>query len=161
MKRALKTGISFGLSSVVLTLLGTVVGINASTASRLAVIGAIVMIGIADAASDALGIHISEESDEKNTTRQVWISTISTFITKFIIAGTFVVPVIVLPLRQAVIAEIVWGFILITATSYYIAREQKKSPLKVIGEHVGIAVVVVIVTNYLGEWIGATFNTVQ
>lgn len=157
MKRAVKTGVSFGLSSVVLTVLGSVVGINASTSSRLAVIGAIAMIAIADAVSDSLAIHISEESDENNSDEQVWTSTFATLITKFIIAITFVVPVIFLTLNQAILVDIIWGFILITGISYYIAKEQKKTAWKVIGEHVGIGILIVVVTNFVGGWIGNTF----
>lgn len=157
MKRAIKTGVSFGLSSVVLTVLGSVVGINATTSSKLAVIGAVVMIAIADAVSDSLAIHISEESDKNNTNKQVWRSTFATLITKFIVAITFVIPVIFLPLNQAILVDIIWGLILMTGISYYIAKEQKKPAWKVIGEHVGIGIIIILVTNFIGGQIGNAF----
>ncbi len=157
MKRAIKTGVSFGLSSVVLTVLGSVVGINATTSSKLAVIGAVVMIAIADAVSDSLAIHISEESDKNNTNKQVWRSTFATLITKFIVAITFVIPVIFLPLNQAILVDIIWGLILMTGISYYIAKEQKKPAWKVIGEHVGIGIIIILVTNFIGGRIGNAF----
>ena len=62
MKQSLKTGFSFGLTSGVITTLGLMVGLHAGTHSRLAVIGGIVTIAVADALSDALGIHIPEAS---------------------------------------------------------------------------------------------------
>lgn len=158
MQKALKAGISFGLSSVVITTLGSIVGINASTRSRLAVIGVIIMIAIADGGSDALAIHISEESDKNNSGRQVWITTLSAFITKFILAVTFIVPIVLLPLRNAIIVDIIWGLFLIVGISYYIAREQKKSILGTVGEHLGIAIAIIVVSHYAGEWINATFN---
>ena len=65
------------------------VGIHSGTRSRIAVIGAILTIAIADAFSDALGIHISEESENKHTTREIWESTISTFLSKLIFAMIF------------------------------------------------------------------------
>ena len=148
---------SFGLSSVVLTVLGSVVGINATTSSKLAVIGAVVMIAIADAVSDSLAIHISEESDKNNTNKQVWRSTFATLITKFIVAITFVIPVIFLPLNQAILVDIIWGLILMTGISYYIAKEQKKPAWKVIGEHVGIGIIIILVTNFIGGQIGNAF----
>lgn len=148
---------SFGLSSVVLTVLGSVVGINATTSSKLAVIGAVVMIAIADAVSDSLAIHISEESDKNNTNKQVWRSTFATLITKFIVAITFVIPVIFLPLNQAILVDIIWGLILMTGISYYIAKEQKKPAWKVIGEHVGIGIIIILVTNFIGGRIGNAF----
>ena len=55
-------------------------------------------IAIADAFSDALGIHVAEESKNIHTTRQIWDATLATFMTKFFFSLTFVIPVIFLPL---------------------------------------------------------------
>ncbi len=67
MKLSYIKGISFGLTSGIITTLGMIVGLHAGTHSRLAVIGGVLTIAIADAFSDALGIHISEESQNKHT----------------------------------------------------------------------------------------------
>ena len=58
MKESVKKGFGFGLTSGVITTLGMMVGLNASTGSRTAVIGGIIAIAIADAFSDAVGMHI-------------------------------------------------------------------------------------------------------
>jgi hypothetical protein len=79
MKHSLKVGFSFDLTFATITTLGLIVGLCSGTHSKLVVIGGILTIAIAD----ALGIHISEESENKHTTREVWESTISTFLTKF------------------------------------------------------------------------------
>jgi len=60
MRHSITTGFSFGLTSGVITTLGLLVGLNSGTHSKLVVIGGILTIAIADAFSDALGIHISE-----------------------------------------------------------------------------------------------------
>ena len=67
MKKSLKTGISFGLTSGTITTLGLMIGLNSGTNSRGIVIGGILTIAIADSFSDALGIHISEEADHTRT----------------------------------------------------------------------------------------------
>ena len=59
MNRAVKTGISFGITSGIITTLGLMVGLANGTGSRLIVIGGILIIAIADSFSDALGIHVS------------------------------------------------------------------------------------------------------
>ena len=59
MEHSLKVGFSFGITSGIITTLGLMVGLNSSTNSKVAVIGGILIIAIADAFSDALGIHIS------------------------------------------------------------------------------------------------------
>ena len=61
MKQSLKTGFSFGLMSGVITPLGLMVGLNAGTHSRLAVIGGIVTIAVADALSRSEERRVGKE----------------------------------------------------------------------------------------------------
>lgn len=157
MKLSIRKGFSFGLTSGIITTLGLIVGLHSGTHSKLVVLGGIIAIAIADAFSDALGIHISEESENKHTPREVWESTISTFLAKFIFASTFIAPVLLFQLDMAIIISVIWGLSLITMVSYHIASQQKKKPSKVILEHLVIAVLVIIVTHYVGVWV-ATFG---
>jgi hypothetical protein len=103
MKASFKTGLSFGLTSGVITTLGLMVGLHSGTHSRTVVIGGILTIAIADAMSDALGIHVAEESKNRGPTRQIWEATPATFVAKFVIAMTFVVPVMIRSLDQAIV----------------------------------------------------------
>jgi vacuolar iron transporter family protein len=148
-----KTGISFGLTSGVITTLGLMVGLHSGTHSRAIVIGGILTIAIADAMSDALGIHVSEESKNSGPTRQIWEATVATFVAKFVIAATFIVPVAVGPLDRAIMISIVWGLFLLTALSFFVARAQAIAPWKVIGEHLLIALFVVAITHAVGDWV--------
>jgi VIT1/CCC1 family predicted Fe2+/Mn2+ transporter len=158
MKHSLKTGLSFGLTSGIITTLGLMVGLHSGTHSKLVIIGGILIIAIADSFSDALGIHISEESENKHTTKEIWESTISTFLFKFVFALTFIVPVLVLQLSTAIIIGVAWGLSLLGIFSFYIAKAQKIKPWKAIMEHLLIAVVVIVITHYVGDWIGMTFG---
>jgi len=94
MKHSFKVGFSFGLTSGIITTLGLMVGLNSSTHSRLVVIGGILTIAIADSLSDAMGIHVSEESENRHTTKEIWESTLCTFFCKFIVASSFIIPVL-------------------------------------------------------------------
>jgi len=158
MKHSLKTGFSFGLTSGIITTLGLMVGLHSGTHSKLVVIGGILTIAIADAFSDALGIHISEESENKHTTKEIWESTLSTFLSKFIVALTFIIPILLLQLSAAIIASIVWGLSLLGIFSFFLAREQKVRPWKVVIEHLFIAVVVITIAHLVGDWIGSMFS---
>jgi len=155
----LKIGISFGLTSGIITTLGLMVGLHAGTHSKLIVIGGILTIAIADAFSDALGIHISEESESKHTQKEIWQSTISTFFSKLIFALSFVIPVLLFELSTAILVSVIWGLSLLSIFSFRIAKEQKVRPWKVILEHLIVAIAVIIVTNYLGDWISSRFGT--
>jgi hypothetical protein len=63
----IQVGMSFGLVSGVITSLGLVVGLTVGTQSRIAVIGGIVTIAIADSLSDALGIPYGQETKSGET----------------------------------------------------------------------------------------------
>lgn len=152
MKASWKTGLSFGLTSGVITTLGLMVGLHAGTHSRAAVLGGILTIAVADALSDAMGIHLAEESKNGGSARDIWEATMATFAAKFVIAGTFVVPVLTRPLDQAIMISVIWGLLLLTALSFFMARVQAIPPWKVIGEHVLIALCVVALTHAVGDW---------
>ena len=151
MKQSFTTGFSFGLTSGVITTLGLMVGLHAGTHSRLAVIGGIVTIAVADALSDALGIHIAEESKNNGNVSEIWESTIATFLAKFLIALTFVVPVLLLPLEEAMTVSVGWGLSLLAVLSYFLARAQQIPAWKVIAEHLVIGVSVIAITHYVGD----------
>ncbi len=155
MKHALKTGVSFGLTSGAITTLGLMVGLHSGTHSKLVVIGGIITIAVADAFSDALGIHLSEESENIHTSKQIWLATFSTFTSKFLFALTFLIPVLILPLGKAVLVSIGWGISILTMLSYIMAKAQKEKPWKIISEHIFIAVSVIIIAHYIGDWLAS------
>ncbi|MFH1249076.1 MAG: hypothetical protein V1660_02900, partial [archaeon] len=102
MKKFVMLGFSFGITSGIITTLGLMIGLDSGTHSKLAVLGGILTIAICDAMSDAFGVHISQESENDHSSKEIGVSVISTFITKFIVALTFAIPVILLPLNNAI-----------------------------------------------------------
>lgn len=154
----LTTGISFGLTSGVITALGMIVGLNSATSSRLVVVAGIIIMAIADGLSDAAGVHISEESElekgtDKHTQEEIWVATFFTFISKAISTLTFAVPFLFLPLQTAVFFAIGWGISLLIFLNFIIANFKKEKPIKLILEHVLLAVFVIIVSHNVGHLI--------
>jgi len=158
MRHPLKTGFSFGLTSGIITTLGLMVGLHAGTHSKVVVIGGILTIAIADAFSDAMGIHISEESENKHSPREIWQATLATFFSKLFFAFTFIVAILFFELLTAVVINIIWGLLLLSIFSFLIAKEQKKNPKQVIIEHLVIALIVITITHYVGDWIALRFG---
>jgi len=158
MKDSLRTGITFGMTSAVITTLGLMVGLHSGTHSRAVVLGGILTIAIADAFSDALGIHISEEAENAHTVRQIWGATIATFIAKFLFALTFAVPVFLFSLSSAILLSLVWGLSILTLLSFAIAKLQHEPPWKIIAEHLLIAIIVIGITHWTGDWIAKLLN---
>lgn len=152
-------GFSFGLTSGIITTLGLMVGLHSGTHSKFTVIGGILIIAIADAFSDALGIHISEESEARHTPKEIWQSTLFTFLSKFSFALSFVIPVLIFSLSTAIVVNVIYGLSLLCIFSFYLAKEQKIKPWKVILEHLVIAGIVIITTHLVGDWIKSIFNS--
>jgi len=147
-KEHIEKGLGFGITTGIMTTLGMIVGLSSATKSLGAVIGGILAIAIADAFSDALGIHISDES--KKGDHHVWTSAITAFIAKFLLSLTFIIPFLFLKLRHAVGASVVWGLLILTIYNYRLAKKTNKQPLKLITEHVLIAIAIIIITHYVG-----------
>jgi len=156
-KDSFKTGIGFGLTSAIITTLGLMIGLYSGTRSEIAILGGIITIAIADAFSDALGIHISEECKDNSDTKHIWESTIATFFSKFIFAMTFAVPIFLLDIGVAIYVNLIWGFALLAIFSYYISILKNENPIWIIIEHVTIASLVIVISYYVGCWVNSTF----
>jgi len=154
MNHSWKVGFNFGVTSAIITTLGLMVGLESATSSKLAVIGGILTIAVADACSDALGIHISEEGEEKHTKKQIWQSTISTFFFKFVFASIFIIPFLFLELVSAVYVNLALGFVLLGFFSYRLAKKDK---FKAVLEHVVLGIVVIVISYFIGKLVGSFF----
>jgi len=157
MKNSLKIGLCFGLTSGIITTLGLIVGLHSGTHSILAIIGGVITIAVADSFSDALGMHVSQES-ENHKAKEIWESTMATFLVKFFLPLTFLVPILFLELGTAILVSVAWGLLLLGVLSFMVARERKERPFNVIAEHVTITIIVVIITHYVGDLISILFG---
>ncbi len=153
-------GFGFGLTSGIITTLGMMVGLNASTHSKVAVIGGILLIAIGDSLSDAMAVHVSEESvrGKDDPLRDVWIATFSTLIFKIFFASIFVIPVLTLPLDTAIFVSIAVGILLIGVFSYVFAMKQKVAAVHVVFEHLAITCLVILLTYLVGTFVNNYFG---
>jgi VIT1/CCC1 family predicted Fe2+/Mn2+ transporter len=159
MKHSKKVGFSFGTTSGIITTLGLMVGLNSGTHSQLAVLGGILTIAIADAFSDALGIHISEESEDAHSTKEIWEATLYTFLSKLFVASTFIVPILLFELDVAIWASILWGVFLLSGLNFKLSGGSKKR-WGVITEHLIVAILVIVAAHLVGDFIYSIFGVV-
>lgn len=158
MLQSIRSGISFGLTSGVITTLGLLIGLGSGTGSKPIVIGAILTIAIADSLSDALGVHMVEEVDKNSENKSVWMSTATTFLTKFLITTSFLVPIIFFDLIVGMIVCVIWGVLLLTLLSFFVARRRGDRVIMAVLEHLVIAFLVVIATRFVGDFIAANIG---
>jgi len=57
-----------------------------------------------------------------------------------------------------VICAILWGLLLLTMMSYSIAKKREVNPYLAMLEHVGIAILVIIVANSVGQLLISKFH---
>ena len=157
MRESFKTALGFGVTTGVITTLGLMVGLASGTHSRIAVIGGVLTIAIADSLSDALGIHVSEEYAGKKH-GEVWEASFATLATKFFFASTFLLPVLLLELGEAVAVGVAWGALLVAGISWAVAHERGEKAWRPITEHVAITLLVVALSHYAGELISKAFG---
>lgn len=146
------------MTTAVITSLGMLVGLHSATSSKLAVIAGLVIMGIADGLSDAMSLHTVEEAElekgeSKHTPREVWLTTFLAFISVFGFTLTFIIPVLIFSPKIAIIIDIVWGILLLITLNSYIAKIKKENPLRLISEHILLAMVVIAVSYWVGSLI--------
>jgi VIT1/CCC1 family predicted Fe2+/Mn2+ transporter len=159
----LVTGICFGLTTAVITSVGMIVGMQSATSSKLAVVSGIVVMAVADGLSDAVGLHTAEEAEVedgrgKHTSKEIWLTTLFAFLSVSGFTLTFAVPILVFPLETAVFIAITWGMLLLTLLNFCVAKIRKENPLKLICEHISLAIFVIIVSHMVGSLIAMGFR---
>jgi VIT1/CCC1 family predicted Fe2+/Mn2+ transporter len=115
------------------------------------------VIALADNIADSAGIHIYQEA-ECLKTKDVWFSTFTNFLTRILVSLTFVFLVILLPIKAAVTCSLIWGLLLLSYLSYTIARNRKVNPYLAVFEHIAIAVLVIVLSNFLGALMMSRFK---
>ena len=146
----------FGSSAAIITDVSLIVGLGSARAGKEPILAGLMTIAIADNISDSLGIHLYKESEGYGAKLSLF-STVLNFFSRLLISCTFVAIVLVFPMAHAIFIGLTWGLLLIVAISYLISRRNKANPVTEIIKHVLIAVVVIVLSRYLGYVIAAHF----
>ncbi|UCH31134.1 MAG: hypothetical protein JSV05_06375 [Candidatus Bathyarchaeota archaeon] len=160
----LVTGITFGLTTAIITSLGMVIGMFSSTSSKLAVLAGIIIMAIADGLSDSISLHMVEESEvekgkAKHNQKEVWLTTLFCFLSVSGFTLSFTIPILLLPLDIAVIASIAWGIMLLILLNIFIAKIKNEKPIKLVLEHVLLAIAVIVVSYLIGVLVSLVLPT--
>ncbi|MEI7621594.1 MAG: hypothetical protein WCJ51_03585 [Candidatus Moraniibacteriota bacterium] len=146
----------FGSSAAIITNLGIIAGLFSSSNAQGNIIGSMLVIAIADNISDTLGSHIYQEAEGLKAS-EVWLSSLTNFLSRFLVSAVFVLLVATLPLKIAAVACLVFGFVLISSISYFIAIFKKRNPFTSVFEHLVVATAVVVISKLLGDFILSHF----
>ena len=148
---------SYGSTAATVTSVGLIVGFDAASVSRAAIVSGLLIIALADNISDSLSIHVYQESENLES-RAAFRATVANFASRLLVASSFIAIVMLAPMSVVPAAAAIWATLLLGALSYVIARTRHVSPLSEMLKHVVVAVVVVAVSRILGHWIAVTIH---
>ena len=143
---------SFGATSAIITSLAIIVGLSKTASAQITIISALLIIAVADNISDTFGIHIHQECQCENK-KEVRRIVIYNFLVRFVIVLVFILFIALIPMDFAVILSILLGAVILIMISYFIAIKQKTRPWKSIVNHLLLALVVILVSFFLREFI--------
>jgi len=146
------TKFSFGSTSAIVTNIAIIVGLDTAANAKMAIIGSLLVIAIADNISDSLGIHMFQESEGIGQ-KKVWLQTATNFLSRFITSLGFMAIILLFPLEIAVLLSVGYGLLVLSLVSYFIARRRKVSPWSAIAEHLVIAAAVIGLSKLAGKTI--------
>lgn len=145
---------SFGATSAVTSSLALMIGLSQLQVSQVGMIGALLVLGLADNIADALGMHIYSESKTKSHSR---LNTATNYLTRLGITLLMAALVIFLPFPYALTASIIAGLLVIALLSYFIAKEHGVDARRAVAEHLAVTVGVLVVSQLVGASIRAAF----
>ena len=136
---------------------GLVVGLQSAHSSVATVVGALLIIGVADNLTDSLSVHAYQEA-EGLSSKAALRSTVANFVARFALTLTFVAMVIALPAQWLQPVAIAWGGVLLASLTWVIARRRRAPLASEIVKHLVVASVVVLISKLVGTGIAAVLS---
>ncbi len=142
--------ISFGSPSAIVTSMALIVGLGAATAAKATMLASLLIIGItADNLTDSSSVHIYQEL-ERMAQGQAFRATVANYAVRLAVTGSFIFLLLALPTKAVVCACLAWGGFLLSGLSYLLAKVRHVGALSEISKHLGVAAVVILLSNVIG-----------
>ena len=151
------TTLSYGGTAAIVTGMGLVVAFDAGTTSKATLVSSLLVVAIADNLADSLAIHVYQESENLDA-RQAFRSTVANYVTRLVVAGSFVILALVMPAPSLVPVVLAWGMALLCALTYFVARARGVAPGLEVLKHLAVAIAVIVVSKGIGTWILARLS---
>ena len=152
------TRISFGGTAGIVTSMALITGLHAASAKTATIVSALLIAAVADNLTDSLSVHMYQES-ELFEQRAAFRGTLANFETRFLVCLSFVVITALFRQQVAAVVALVWGMSLLTALTYVLARHRKVSAISEVAKHLAVALVIIIVSKGIGQWITLHIDT--
>ena len=148
--------IAFGATAAVVTSMALITGLGAADAAKRTILSALLIAALADNLTDSLSVHIYQES-ERLETHEAFVGTVTNFAARLVLCLSFAVLVAILSTSVATVVALIWGICLLAALTWMLARERRIAAAPEIIKHVIVALVVILASRGIGQWIGTHF----
>jgi VIT1/CCC1 family predicted Fe2+/Mn2+ transporter len=146
----------FGSTAAIITNISLIVGLGSVQTGKGPILGGLLTIALADNISDSLGIHMYKESEGYEGKLSL-LATSLNFLSRLLVSCSFIAIVLIFSISNSIIIAIVWGLLLLTLISYLIAKSNNDNSILEIIKHLLIAVIVIILSRYVGYGISKYF----
>jgi VIT1/CCC1 family predicted Fe2+/Mn2+ transporter len=141
--------LSFGGPAAIVASMALIVGLDAATATKTAIVTSLLIVGVADNLTDSLSVHIYQEA-ERLEQRQALRTTAANFVTRFAVSLSFVGLFLLARGRAGLLLCVGWGFLLLATLTHRLAKLRGVSPAREIVIHSAVAVVVIGLSKLIG-----------
>jgi VIT1/CCC1 family predicted Fe2+/Mn2+ transporter len=149
--------LSFGSTAAIVTSMALILGLDAATATKSTIVSGLLIVALADNLTDALSMHVYEESHRRLAPREAFLATASNFVARLAVSLAFVLLVIVLPVGSAIVTSLALGLGLLVILTWALARERKGSLVAELFKHIAGALVVLLLARGVGTLIASQF----
>lgn len=150
--KAFKQGMSFGIISSTMTVLGVSIGMWTSGGDISSLISSILGLAISNAFADAFSIYMANVATANSNI--ALSSALITGMVEFILPFFFAIPLIFFKLKTAIIINIIMGLILVGIMGYYISilnKLNKFMTFKQIGIYLTTLIFILSLTSLTGK----------
>jgi VIT1/CCC1 family predicted Fe2+/Mn2+ transporter len=146
----------FGSAAAIITNTSLIVGLGSARAGKGPILGSLLTIALADNISDTLGMHLYKETERGGERLSVFPTALN-FFSRLLVSSSFIAIVLVFSISQAIPVATVWGLLLLTLLSYIITKSNNANSMPEIAKHVLVAVVVIVLSRWVGHLIAEHF----
>ena len=154
---AFRQGISFGVVSSAMTVLGISLSVWSSGEQLRSIISAVVGLSISNSLADAFSMYMSDSASGQS--KNALVSAIITAIVEAILPFVFLIPFLTMTLKNAIIVNSIMGIFLVAITGIYVSKLHNYSDKKMI-ENVSIYISITILIMILTYTTGVIINKV-
>ncbi|HTW88183.1 MAG TPA: hypothetical protein VMD75_09260 [Candidatus Binataceae bacterium] len=141
--------LSFGSTAAIVTSMGLIVGFDAATTSKKALIGSLLIVAFADNLTDSLSVHIYQEA-ERLPEKDAFRTTTANFFARLSVSMSFVFILVAFPGSTSTYLCLTWGFLQLSVLSYLLAKARGVRAFPEIWKHSAVAVIVIAMSKVIG-----------